>query len=86
MILAVHAFQPVALLYAQMLEAGDPLAKNAYFLERFRAVLQVNRSGAEVVISHAQPTAVGELFFAEMCQLNDIMADYQDKTAEPQVF
>jgi HEXXH motif-containing protein len=59
-LLAVHAFVPVARLYEKMAEAGHPIAKGKYFPERYAQIRGINRDGAEVVLGHATPTAVGK--------------------------
>jgi HEXXH motif-containing protein len=58
-LLAVHAFLPVARLYERMIAAGDPLSKQAGFHQRFERIRRINREGAEVVLTHGRPTAVG---------------------------
>ncbi len=59
-LLAVHAFLPVARLYETMIEANDPLAQGASFEARYRDIVRINREGAEVVLEHAKPTRVGK--------------------------
>src|SRR3954454_16108937 len=49
-LLAVHAFLPVARLYEKMLEANHPLAQNEAFSRRFEQVCATNREAAEVVL------------------------------------
>src|SRR5678816_2110374 len=53
-LLAVHAFLPIARLYELMIEAGDPQAASAAFIERFERVREVNREGASVLLEHAR--------------------------------
>ncbi|MFT3773770.1 MAG: HEXXH motif-containing putative peptide modification protein [Minicystis sp.] len=65
-LLAVHAFLPVARLYEKMIEAGDPEADNDFFRRRFAAIRKINREGAELVLDKGKPTAVGEHLFAEI--------------------
>ena len=65
-VLAVHAFQPVARLYEAMIAAGHPWSKSPDFLRRFEQVKKVNREGAAVVLGHGRPTAVGRGLFDEM--------------------
>jgi HEXXH motif-containing protein len=76
-ILAVHAFQPVAQLYAAMADAGHELAAHAFWNERFRRILQLDRQGAATVLAHAQPTTVGAAFFAEMRQVDTALAQLE---------
>lgn len=58
-LLAVHAFLPVARLYERMIEEGSAEAQSAAFTERFARIRRTNREGAEVVLAHARPTGVG---------------------------
>jgi HEXXH motif-containing protein len=58
-LLAVHAFLPVARLYERMIAAGDPLSKQPGFSDRFDRIRGINRQGAEVVLENGRPTAVG---------------------------
>ncbi len=65
-VLAVHAFQPVARLYEAMIAAGHPWSSKPDFLRRFEQVKRVNREGAAVVLEHAKPTTIGAGLFEEM--------------------
>ena len=65
-ILAVHAFQPVARLYEKMIAAGHPWSTKPDFLRRFEQVKKVNRDGAAVVLPNARPTPIGAGLFDEM--------------------
>ena len=58
-LLAVHAFLPVARLYEKMIEARDPRAQSESFLERFAAIRRINREGAEIVLRNAKATVIG---------------------------
>ena len=58
-LLAVHAFLPVARLYETMIAAGHPLAQREAFVERFRRIRKTNREGAEVVLMNGRPTPIG---------------------------
>jgi len=55
-LLAVHAFVPVARLYEKMQQAGDSRGRAA----RFSQVLEINREGTQLLQAHARPTAVGQ--------------------------
>jgi hypothetical protein len=63
-LLAVHAFVPVARLYERMLEAGDPRAHGTD--ARFAEVVRINREGTEVLQAHARPTAIGQGLMDEL--------------------
>ena len=60
--LAVHAFLPVARLHRALLDGGSADAKP----ERYREVCRVNHEGMEVLRSAARPTAVGAPILAGM--------------------
>ncbi|MDI1477136.1 HEXXH motif-containing putative peptide modification protein [Polyangium sp. y55x31] len=70
-LLAVHAFLPVARLYERMIEAGHPLAKAPGFSERFARVRQINAEGAEVILEHGKPTRVGKAVLDEIQRWHD---------------
>ena len=62
-LLAVHAFLPVALLYERMIAAG------ATGLEaRFRDIVRINREGTEVLLPNARPTALGRGLLDELAR------------------
>jgi HEXXH motif-containing protein len=65
-LLAVHAFLPVARLYERMIAARDPEAQNEAFVARFAAVREINRAGAELVLAKGRPTVVGQGLFEEI--------------------
>jgi HEXXH motif-containing protein len=69
-LLAVHAFLPVARLYERMLESGDPRAQNAAFLKRFEQIRQANREGAATLLENACPTPVGRGLIEEIGRWN----------------
>jgi len=62
-LLAVHAFLPVARLYERMIAAG-----NRDLDARFRDVIRINREGTEVLLAHARPTALGKGLLDEMAR------------------
>jgi hypothetical protein len=64
-LLAVHAFLPVARLYERLIVAG------ATDLDaRFRDILRINREGTEVLLANARPTVVGKGVLDEMERWN----------------
>ncbi len=65
-ILAVHAFQPVALLYERMQQEGHAFAANPSWQRRFAAIVEKIREGAATVLDNAEPTTVGRPVFEEM--------------------
>ncbi len=58
-LLAVHAFLPVARLYERMIASGDPEADHEGFRGRFAEIRRINREGAQLVLAEARPTEVG---------------------------
>ncbi|MBL9099993.1 MAG: hypothetical protein JNL82_03490 [Myxococcales bacterium] len=65
-LLAVHAFLPVARMYMEMLAAGDPRAADPRFRQRYAAIVAGNRQGVEVLRAHARPTNLGAGVLAEI--------------------
>jgi HEXXH motif-containing protein len=65
-LLAVHAFLPVARLYEKMIAGGDPLADNPSFRGRYAAIRKINREGAELVLDKGRPTPIGQGLFDEI--------------------
>jgi hypothetical protein len=61
-LLAVHAFLPVARLYERMIEAGDLRANTG----RLREIVRVNREGTDVLRAHARPTPIGQGLLGEL--------------------
>lgn len=76
-VLAVHAFQPVARLYEHMVEAGHEYARNPSWNSRFRKIIGLNREGSHTVLSNAKPTATGAPFFAEMRKWDEYFLHYE---------
>jgi HEXXH motif-containing protein len=79
-VLAVHAFQPVARLYEAMSAARHPLAESPVWQRRFRDIIRMNRAGADTVLSHARPTPGGGPLFAEMRALDEHFRAYESAT------
>lgn len=69
-LLAVHAFQPVARLYEAMIERGDPLM-TPDAERRFAAVVKVNRDGCSVLLPNARPTPIGRTLLAEIARIDE---------------
>ncbi|MCX4239801.1 aKG-HExxH-type peptide beta-hydroxylase [Paraliomyxa miuraensis] len=65
-LLAVHAFLPVAALYAAMIEAGAPGSERPEVRRRLERIVEGNREGTEVLRAHARPTAAGAELLAEI--------------------
>lgn len=58
-LLAVHAFQPVAELYRALDERGHPLSRERHWQERWRAIRAKNSDGVETLRRAARPTTAG---------------------------
>lgn len=65
-LLAVHAFQAVALLYERMIDAGHPLSKGRDWPRRFREILDANDDAARTVLAHGRPTPLGRALLDEI--------------------
>ncbi len=70
-LLAVHAFQPVALLYERMREAGAPLSRHPEFERRFQEIIAGNAEAAEVLLEHGQATPTGRAVLDEIERWRD---------------
>ncbi|MFO0550520.1 MAG: HEXXH motif-containing putative peptide modification protein [Polyangiaceae bacterium] len=66
-LLAVHAFIPVARLYEKMVDARDARV-NPSFLSRFEAVRRINAEGFKLLAEHARPTAKGRSLMDELAR------------------
>lgn len=69
-LLAVHAFLPVARLYESMIERGEPAARRPDFLRRYEQIKKTNRDGCDVVLANAEPTEVGAGVIDEIRRLD----------------
>jgi HEXXH motif-containing protein len=67
-LLAVHAFLPIARMYEEMIVMGHALAESAAFRARFEEIVRINREGAEVVLANARPTTVGRALLDEIAR------------------
>jgi HEXXH motif-containing protein len=69
-LLAVHAFMPVARLYEAMIASSDPPPvspeERRRLKARYVAVIQSNRAGMEVLEAHARPTRLGKGLLDEL--------------------
>jgi|GEM_PF-516189 len=68
-LLAVHAFLPVAELYRRMRDAGHPWAALAGFERRLSELDQKNHEGMEMLRAHAQLTSAGRAILDELQSL-----------------
>lgn len=65
-ILAVHAFLPVAELYRRMRDAGHPFAADPGFEERLSDIDLKNHEGMEMLRAHARFTPTGRALFEDL--------------------
>jgi HEXXH motif-containing protein len=65
-LMAVHAFQPVAKLYEAMTAAGDPLALGRDWGKRHRQIVDINHEGTRTVLAHGETTPLGATLLAEL--------------------
>ena len=75
-LLAVHAFLPVARLYERMIASGDPEAKHEDFRGRFAEIRRINHEGAEVLLDAARPTQVGRGLIEEIRRWDQYYAGF----------
>jgi len=68
--LAMHAFLPVAELYLRMRDAGDPLSENPWFAERMRKVIAGNHEGMVTTAGAARGTEAGRGLIGEMAGID----------------
>lgn len=73
-LLAVHAFVPVAALHARLAAVGHPLAQGPDFEHRRAQVLAGNARGLDILEAKADPTAAGRRLLVELRQLHDHLA------------
>lgn len=65
-LLAVHAFVPVARLYERLLETGHELSRTPSFAARLRKIVAGNHDGLATLLENGVPTAVGRGVLAEL--------------------
>jgi HEXXH motif-containing protein len=65
-LLAVHAFLPVAELYRRMRDAGHPLAARPDFETRLSEIDLKNHEGMEMLRAHARFTEAGVALFGDL--------------------
>lgn len=75
-VMAVHAFQPIAKLYERMTDAADPLSLGRDWQKRFKQIVDINREGAETVLKNGRPTELGSGLVKEITALDAYYSDY----------
>jgi HEXXH motif-containing protein len=69
-LLAVHAFQPVAQLYRAMQHSGHADADSPSFRRRFEQIVAKNHDAATTVIDNADATSIGAQLLAEIGEID----------------
>lgn len=71
-LLAAHAFVPVAELYRRMLDADapEPVARSSAFVRRYEAVVAKNRAALDTLAAHAEASARGRELLDELASLH----------------
>lgn len=70
-LLAVHAFVPVAAMYDRLAELGHPVSKTERFPRRRAEILTGNHNGMVAVLETADPTPAGKRLIDEMNALHE---------------
>lgn len=65
-LLAAHAFVPVAELYRRMVDGGAPEAQSSGFADRFRQIIAKNDEALGVLEAHARSTPAGDEVIDEL--------------------
>lgn len=74
-LLAVHAFVPVAALHEGLVRVGHPLAASTRFVERRSQVLRGNAEGLAVLGGSSDPTPTGRRLLDELGALHAALLD-----------
>jgi HEXXH motif-containing protein len=69
-LLAVHAFQPIAKLYETMTAANDPLSLQRDWPKRYQQIIDINHEGATTVLQHGKPTPLGATLLHELREID----------------
>jgi len=73
-LLAVHAFVPVAAFHARLAEQDHPLSRTRRFEERRLQVLSGNEGGLRILQDRAEPTAMGQKVLDGLVALHGLLA------------
>lgn len=73
-LLAVHAFVPVAAFHRELARLGHPLSEGPEFARRRAQVLASNLRGLEILEDLSEPTPVGARLLADLRTLHDACA------------
>lgn len=73
-LLAVHAFVPVAAMHARLAEIGHPIAEGPWFERRRADVLRGNAAGLRALLELGAPTPIGRRLLDDLAALHDAVA------------
>lgn len=73
-LLAVHAFLPIARFYENLIASGAFSTKEADLRRRLEAIVRLNREGCDVLLPNARPTPIGQSLLSEIARLNEQFA------------
>jgi len=79
-LLAVHAFVPVAALHLALAEQDHPLSRSPEFARRRAQVLAGNEGGLQVLRERADPTASGRRLLADLEELHAVAHKFAPET------
>jgi HEXXH motif-containing protein len=80
-LLAVHAFVPVARLYERMLANGHPLSSAPQFRQRMAKIIGQNHEGTETLRAHAVPTKIGRGVLDELVRWDAYYSSFGTATS-----
>jgi HEXXH motif-containing protein len=82
-LLAVHAFAPVSVLHARLVEQAHPLSREPEFARRRADVLRGNLHAIEILKEKARPTPLGRRLLKELSTLlHDLCERHPDPLTE----
>lgn len=81
-LLAVHAFVPVAALHLRLAELGHPLASSPAFEERRAQVIAGNAAGLATLAELGQPTPIGKQVVEALEDLHRLTAEHAPTARE----
>ena len=69
-LLAVHAFLPVAAFYEALIASEDPVGRRPEVRRRLAQIVAGNHEGVQVIVAHGRPTAIGAALVDELVRLD----------------
>jgi HEXXH motif-containing protein len=74
-LLAAHAFVPVAMMHHRMRTQNHPISTTPHFTQRQQEVLAGNHNALQLVRKHAQPTPLGERIITGLETLHNFLME-----------